>query len=135
MIEASCHCGSIEIALVAKPDYINLCDCTLCAKSGGAWGYFKNADVTVKGDTSGYRRIDYPKPAVEIKFCPRCGNTTHWALTEHHPGDQIGVNMRLFDPATIEGIEARTLDGHNWTGDGPVQHRREPGVLGKDVFL
>ena len=130
-----CHCGAITLTLSSKPGYINLCDCSLCAKSGGAWGYFTSDEVTVDGDTSTYRRSDYEKPAVELRFCPNCGCTTHWVLTEHYEGNRVGVNMRIFDPTELAGIEARTLDGRNWFGEEPANHRREPGHLGIDVFL
>ena len=132
---ASCHCGAVRVEISHLPEYINLCDCTLCAKSGGAWGYFKSAEVKVTGLTNGYRRTDYKKPAVEIQFCLDCGATTHWVLTELHEDDQLGVNMRLFEPSEIAGIEARSLDGRNWTGETAAAHRRSPGKLGDDIFL
>ena len=131
----SCHCGAITVTLSRQPDYINLCDCSLCAKSGGAWGYFTASEVRVDGETQSYRRRDYDKPAVEMQFCANCGTTTHWVLTEHHDGDRVGVNMRIFEPAALDGVEARTLDGRNWFGETDAAHRRPPGELGRDVFL
>lgn len=135
MISATCHCGAVSVTLAKRPEYINLCDCSLCAKTGGAWGYFASPDVGVSGDTKGYRRADYNAPAVEIRFCEICGTTTHWILTEHYEGDRVGVNMRIFEPSDVAGIEARTLDGRNWSGVTEADHRRTPGRLGIDVFL
>ncbi len=134
-MKGGCHCGAVSVALQSKPEYINLCDCSLCAKSGGAWGYFTSDQVTVSGMTSSYRRADYDKPAVEMRFCANCGTTTHWVLTENFEGDRVGVNMRIFDPAELNGIEARTLDGSNWSGETDPVHRRPPGQLGSEVFL
>jgi len=130
-----CHCGAVKVTLTSRPEYINLCDCSLCAKSGGAWGYFKSGEVNVTGATSEYRRTDYDKPAVEMRFCGICGTTTHWLLTEDYEGDRVGVNMRIFEPIELDGIEARTLDGRNWFGETDARHRRPPGQLGSDVFL
>lgn len=130
-----CHCGAVQVTLAKPPAYINLCDCSLCAKSGGAWGYFEAGEVRVEGSTKGYRRTDYPKPAVEMRFCANCGTTTHWITTEHLDGDRMGVNMRIFEPKDVAGIEARTLDGRNWNGDTVPSHRRTIGTLGEDVFL
>lgn len=131
----SCHCGKVSITLSAKPEYINLCDCSLCSKSGGAWGYFTASEVEVSGQTNAYRRADYPEPAVEMHFCANCGSTTHRVLTEYCEGDRVGVNMRIFEPTELAGIEARTLDGRHWFGETEVEHRRPPGKLGHDVFL
>ena len=134
-MRGGCHCGRVSITLYSKPEFINLCDCTLCAKSGGAWGYFTSGEVEIEGTTKGYRRTDYDEPAVEMRFCPDCGTTTHWVLTEHFEGDRVGVNMRIFAPSELDGIEARTLDGRNWDGEKPAEHRRPVGILGQDVFV
>ncbi|MEL6528459.1 MAG: aldehyde-activating protein [Pseudomonadota bacterium] len=135
MISGGCHCGAVAVTLECKPDYINLCDCSLCLKTGGAWGYFASPQVSVSGPTSSYRRTDYEEPAVEIQFCGQCGTTTHWVLTEHHKGDRVGINMRIFEPSELAGIETRTIDGRNWFGETDAAHRRPCGELGKDVFL
>ena len=131
----SCHCGAVSVTLAHKPDYVNFCDCSLCAKTGGVWGYFESPDVTVKGQTSSYRRVDRETPACEMHACPNCSTTTHWHLTEHYDGDRVGVNMRIFEPAKLNGVEARFPDGRNWTGDTEPQHRRPHGKLGVDAFL
>ncbi|WP_379552052.1 GFA family protein [Qipengyuania sp. DGS5-3] len=134
-MKGACHCGAVSVEIERKPDFINLCDCSLCLKLGGAWGYFASDEATVSGSTSSYRRADYEAPAVQAHFCATCGTTTHWTLTEHHPGDRMGVNMRIFEPAMLAGVEARTLDGRNWFGGGEAEHRRAIGKLGQDVFL
>ncbi len=67
-MKATYHCGAVEVEveIAASPDYISLCDCSLCRKSGGAWGYFPGSQVKVTGTTRGYRRTDYDEPAVEV---------------------------------------------------------------------
>nr|WP_298897760.1 GFA family protein [uncultured Altererythrobacter sp.] len=134
-MKGACHCGAIAVELARKPEYINLCDCSLCLKSGGAWGYFTQTDVDVIGEAGSYRRSDHKEPAVQLHFCSKCGTATHWTLTEHFEGDRVGVNMRIFEPKELNGVEARTLDGRNWFGDGEANHRRPVGKLGEDVFL
>lgn len=131
----SCHCGAVQVTLASKPAFINLCDCSLCSKTGGAWGYFTQAQVEVSGSTKPYRRADRERPACEMRFCPECGTTTHWILTEYFDADRVGVNMRIFTPSQVAGIEARTLDGRNWSGETEPAHRRTPGLLGDEVFL
>jgi len=131
----TCHCSAITIEVAHKPEYVNFCDCTLCAKSGGAWGYYAAGEVTIAGSTRSYRRFDIDCPAIEIQFCRQCGTTTHWVLTEHCDGDRVGVNVRLFEPTELKGIEGRTLDGRNWTGESPAEQRRPIGTIGEDVFI
>ncbi|MEM1052694.1 MAG: aldehyde-activating protein [Pseudomonadota bacterium] len=131
----TCHCGAVSVTVAHKPEYVNFCDCTLCAKTGGVWGYYQSAEVTVMGQTRSYHRVDREIPACEMHSCPKCSTTTHWHLTKHFEGDRVGVNMRIFEPAEVAGIEARFLDGRNWTGETEPRHRRPIGKLGVDAFL
>lgn len=131
----TCHCGSVSLSVSHRPEYVNFCDCSLCAKSGGVWGYYKKSEVEIDGPTSSYRRTNYEQPAVEMHFCPKCGTTTHWVLTEHFEGDQVGVNARLFEPADLVGVETRYPDRRNWSGAEKPSQRRAPGKLGLDAFL
>ncbi len=136
-LEAHCHCGAIGVTIAQPPDYMQDCDCSLCRKSGGVWGYFDPADVTVSGTGPGYTRRDYPEPAVEIRFCARCGATTHWILTEAFvassgQNDRMGVNMKLFDGSDLTGVELRFPDGKNWFGEGTFGFRRAPVIIGED---
>ena len=131
----SCHCGAVHVRVAHRPPYVNFCDCSLCAKTGGVWGYYEEGEVEVEGHTSSYRRADYDEPQIELYFCPRCGSTTHWVTTEHFDGKRGGVNMRIFEPEELKGIEARFLDGRNWVNTRKPGHRRPPGVLGEDVFI
>ena len=138
--EASCHCGAVRVTIVHQPEFLQECNCSLCSKSGGIWGYFDPAQVQTAGDTGQYSRKDYPDPAVEIHFCKNCGSTTHWVLTENHiastgSNDRMGVNMRLFDSDNLQGIELRFPDGKNWTGDTEFGYRRASVILGEDYTL
>lgn len=135
MMTGSCHCGAVRLSVAHKPAFVNFCDCSLCAKSGGVWGYYESPEVTVEGETSAYCRADYDQPAVEMHFCPKCGTTTHWITTEHFDGERMGVNARIFEPGQLAGIEARFPDGRNWFGETDPTQRRPAGKLGVDVFL
>ena len=97
MLKLSCVCGQIRIATEKRPDYIHECNCTLCSKSGARWAYYHPEEVSVEGTTTCYSRQDKDDPAAEIQFCPTCGATTHFTLTESavskFGNTLMGVNM------------------------------------------
>lgn len=131
----SCLCGRIRLGVENRPEYINACNCTLCAKTGARWGYYAPADVTVDGDAKGYRRADKDEPNAEVRFCPDCGSTTHFVLTEgavaKFGGNTLmGVNMALADERELTGVEVRYPDGRAWSGAGGFGYRREPRIIG-----
>lgn len=126
----NCLCGAVSVTIDAKPEFIHDCNCSLCRKSGGAWGYMPPAMVSVSGDTVSFLRTDKQNAAAELHSCPTCGTTTHWELSEackdQNPSvDLMGVNMRVFDPIELKGVEIRFPDGKEWSGEGPFGYRRE----------
>lgn len=129
MLNLFCHCGRLRLELKRRPEFIHECNCTLCSKAGARWGYFHPAEVVVEGEAKGYRRDDKSDPNAEIRFCPTCGSTTHFVLTEAAVskfGDSvIGVNMWLADPQDLAGIELRFPDGRGWAGAGAFDYVRE----------
>ena len=108
-----CHCQAITLTIAASPLDLNGCNCTLCTKTGGLWGYFDPADVAITGQTGGYVRRDLT-PFLTTHFCPRCGVVTHWSPLPDARQNRMGVNMRLFPPEATHGLETRHHDGRSW---------------------
>ena len=126
---ATCLCGAVCVTIDAPPAFINDCNCSLCRKSGGAWGYFAPEAVTATGQTITIARTDKPSAAVDVHSCAACGATTHWVRTQafvdqHGANDMVGVNMRLFDPDELTGVEVHFPDGKAWNGESTYGFRR-----------
>ncbi|MEE4210058.1 MAG: hypothetical protein V2I43_12410 [Parvularcula sp.] len=137
-MRGECACGAVKVMINPKPDFIHDCNCSLCRKVGAAWGYFPSARVSAEGATHPYSRTDKGTPAVEVHSCPTCGSTTHFALTEsfkadNPDADQMGVNMRLFEPEQLGGIEVRYPDGRAWSGEGAFVYRAPSLVIGESA--
>jgi hypothetical protein len=134
MLQLSCLCGQVRIATEKRPDYIHECNCTLCTKSGARWAYYHPSEVSVEGATNTYSRQDKDDPAAEIHFCPACGATTHFTLTESavskFGNSMMGVNMWLADEKDLAGVELRFPDGRTWSGAGDFSYVREARLLG-----
>ena len=135
MLDLSCQCGAVRIAIERRPDFIHECNCSLCRKTGARWGYFAPPQVAVTGPTRGYCRADRNDPNAEVHFCPACGASTHFVLTASAVarfGDSVtGVNMRLAAAGQLDGIELRYPDGRAWGGAGQFSYVRAPTTLGE----
>lgn len=139
MLNLSCHCGQTRVKIAKQPDHINECNCTLCSKAGARWAYFHPSEVSVEGTTKGYCREDKDDPAAQIQFCPNCGSTTHFTLTENavakFGNTLVGVNMWLADERDLAGVELRYPDGRAWSGAGEFSYVREARILGQTGLL
>ena len=102
------------MTIAAPPPDLNGCNCTLCGKNGGLWGYFDPKNVHIVGETTGYIRRDLTTPALITHFCPTCGVVTHWSPLPSISQGRMGVNMRLFPPEVLAGLETRHHDGRSW---------------------
>lgn len=135
MIALTCHCEKVRVEVNRLPAFINACNCTLCRKSGGRWGYYNASEVSVTGTTQNYCRTDLETPAVALHFCPHCGATTHWTLTQAYQAEtganRVGVNMALLPDAELAGIEMRFPDGLSWDGEGDYSYVRVSEVIGR----
>ena len=133
-MQLSCACGQVRVTVEARPEFLHECNCSLCRKSGARWGYFHPSQVTVAGETRGYARQDKEDAAVEVRFCPTCGATTHFVLTQsgvaRFGNVQLGVNMGLAEERELAGVELRYPDGQAWSGAGEFGYVRAPRVLG-----
>lgn len=126
-MKGRCACGAIVVALARRPEWINRCDCSVCLRLGAAWGYFRPNEVTISGETSRFVRTDVPKAYSTFHFCPACGSTTHWSRLRENQKPQTGINMRLFEPDDLQGIEVRFSDGLRQAPGGPLPPpRHEP---------
>jgi hypothetical protein len=126
-VKGRCACGTITLELARPPEWINQCDCSVCFRLGAAWGYFPTDEVTIRGETAHFIRTDVPQAHSAFHFCPACGSTTHWSRLEGSRSQQTGINMRLFEPDELYGIEVRFSNGLRQAPGGPLPPaRHEP---------
>ena len=107
MIEASCHCGAVRMQIEQAPEVVTDCNCSLCHRVGGLWGYYRPEQVRVVGETVAYVQGDR---TLETHHCPTCGCTTHWRGVDRK-SDRMGVNTRMMPPQVLVGVRVRKLDG------------------------
>jgi len=113
-LEAKCHCGACSIRLSRKPDYVCNCNCSLCRTTGWRGVYFSSAEVEITGEFDSYVRSDLDEPFLRTMRCKRCGIVTHWEPLSEPPHERMGINANLLDPAVLEGVPVREIDGASW---------------------
>ena len=110
----SCHCGAVTVRLPRAPDYVSECNCSLCRKTGFRGIYFASDELEIAGSFDEYIRGDIGEPFLRNLRCATCGVATHWEPLTPPPHARMGVNARLFDPALLDGVEVRAVDGASW---------------------
>lgn len=110
----TCHCGRVRITLPRLPDEITQCNCSLCSKTGFQGIYYGSEELGIEGETDTYVRSDSNPAYLANHRCKHCGIVTHWTPLTDPPHERMGVNARLFEPGTFEGIRVKQVDGRSW---------------------
>ena len=98
---ASCGCGNIRLTTTGEPLQVYACSCLNCQReTGSVFSYsavFPQAQVSIAGTRSFWRREGDSGRWIETEFCPACG-TTVLCRMESWPG-VIAVSAGCFaDP-------------------------------------
>ena len=125
-MKGQCPCGGVTVTVPHRPKSLNSCNCTLCFKLGGLWGYYDPAEVTVHGETRAFQRNDI-EVWLDTNFCPTCSAVVSWTAVRDIGTPKMGVNMRLFDPEELLGVPVHFTNGRDDDGEGErPPHRHEP---------
>ena len=125
-IEGHCLCGAVTIALDNPAQHIEICQCDMCRRWGGAFYSAQSGDnpqVSGEGAITEYRSSDWAKRA----FCSKCGSNLWFRFL---PTGNRSFSAGLFEAATTYGIEKEIFvdEGAEWSrieGDHPRQTGEE----------
>lgn len=112
-VSGQCVCGAVTLEAPA-PEFVNSCNCTMCSKLGGLWSYYPGDEVTITGETRAFVRADLTETYLATHHCPVCAAVTHWVPLGDPPHARMGVNARLLEWGTLDGVEVRQCDGRSW---------------------
>ena len=110
MLTGSCHCGAVQIQVPRKPRRLTSCNCSICRRQAGLWGYYDPSKVKIVARKGALARYCWGDKSLWLCRCATCGCVTHW-LPTRRGGNRMGVNFRNFDPSVIESTRVRRFDG------------------------
>jgi len=106
VIEATCHCGAVTIAVHAVPVEVTSCNCSICRRTAVLCAYYTREQVRITGKTATYQWGDRD---ITFHRCQICGCQTHW--WPNIDIDRVGVNARLMAPEIAASAAVRNFDG------------------------
>lgn len=110
MLTGSCHCGAVQIHVARKPRRLTSCNCSICRRQAGFWGYYEPSQVKITARRGAVDRYVWGDKCLALCRCAKCGCVTHW-LPIARGGKRMGINFRNFDPSVIETTRIRRFDG------------------------
>jgi hypothetical protein len=110
LIESSCHCGAVRLAIDIAPTDVTDCNCSICRRYGTLWAYYPTARVRFVEPVGATDIYMWDDRAIEFHRCKTCGCVTHWSPVDPERG-RTGVNARLMEPEVLAAARVRRLDG------------------------
>jgi hypothetical protein len=110
MLTGSCHCGAVKIEVPRKPRTLTSCNCSICRRHGGIFGYYDKRQVKIVARRDALHRYIWGDKCIAHCRCATCGCLTHWQ-PNGRAGNRMGVNFRNFDASVIESTRVRRFDG------------------------
>jgi hypothetical protein len=110
LIEASCHCGAVRLAIDNAPTEVTDCNCSICRRYGVLWAYCPTTEVQVSPPTGATAVYMCNDRSQEFHRCAHCGCVTHWRALDP-ARTRMGVNARLMQPDVLAKARIRRLDG------------------------
>jgi hypothetical protein len=98
------------------PAEVLSCNCSLCRRTAGIWGFYEFGTVVVQGHPENTEAYIWGDRTLRNVRCRTCGIVTHWEPIDPTPGARHGVNLRNFEPALVDALVVRRFDGADtWT--------------------
>jgi hypothetical protein len=90
MVQASCHCGAVQLTIADAPIEVTDCNCTICRRYGALWAYYTRDKIAIAGSTDVYQRSE---KGLEFHRCTRCGCITHWDPASRRWGGPLQTSV------------------------------------------
>lgn len=125
-MKGHCLCGAVGIELTGAKDEVEICQCTMCRRWGGAFYVALTGDsFAISGEDAitAYASSEWGERA----FCSKCGTNIWWRFK---PTGNRSFSAGLFDEASGLAIEKEIFvdEGADWCrlkGDHPRQTATE----------
>lgn len=111
MLNASCHCGAIQIEASERPHSLTRCTCSICRRYGALWAYFTRRTATVSCEPDTISAYSWGDKSIEFIHCRSCGCLTHYESVDKGVDSHVALNARMMSPADIADIPIKTFDG------------------------
>ena len=123
---AACSCGQLTVKCAGKPVRVSICHCLACQRrTGSVFGEqarFKKDDIKeISGRSTLYVRIGDKGGKISYRFCPTCGATVYYMMSNEPELVAIPVGAFAdpkFPTPILSFYESRK---HDWVKvpDGP----------------
>ena len=108
-----CHCRRVRFEVTAPARLeVSECNCSICGKSGYLHLIVATDRFLLLSGREALTTYSFNTGVAKHHFCSYCGIKSFY-IPRSHP-DDVSVNARCLDSATVESMSITPFDGQRW---------------------
>ncbi len=107
-----CHCGAVRFEVTGTIEAVEVCNCSICAKTGYLHWEVEPAAFRLLDPDAPIRNYQFGSMTSKNLFCERCGISA-FRRSRSRP-DRVDVNVRCLDAVDAEALPVAHFDGRSW---------------------
>lgn len=108
----SCHCGAVRYEVTGELAGLEVCNCSICTRTGYVHWAVPPADFRLRCDWSAIATYEFGTRTAKHHFCRTCG-ISPFRVSRSDP-DQVTVNVRCLEGVDLDALAPRLFDGRDW---------------------
>jgi hypothetical protein len=108
----SCHCGAVRFSADGELTGLEVCNCSLCARTAYVHWYVPAEAFRLEGGEGALETYQFGTRTSQNTFCRTCG-ISPFRRARSDP-DKVDVNVRCLEGIDLDALPTRPFDGRNW---------------------
>lgn len=110
--EGGCHCGAVRFRVRVMRHRAIECNCSICSRKGFLHLIVPPEDFDLLQGEGELATYTFHTGVAKHRFCKTCGIHPFYRPRSHP--DQVSVNLRCLEDASLDGFEIEGFDGSRW---------------------
>ncbi len=107
-----CHCGAVAFEVDGRPEEVEVCNCSMCAKRAFLHWYVARDAFRLLTPWDAIATYTFNTGVAQHYFCKTCGICSFY-VPRSDP-DKYSVNVRCLDGVDPDRFDPKPFDGRNW---------------------
>lgn len=112
LYRGSCHCGAVAFEASGDLGVVEVCNCSICAKTGYLHWYVEPKNFRLLTSEDAIADYQFGTHTAHNLFCRTCG-ISPFRRARSDP-DKWNINVRCLEGVDIDSLEIEVFDGQNW---------------------
>ena len=108
----SCHCGAVRYEAEGQIEFVELCNCSICSRTGYLHWYVAPERFRLLSSRDAITTYLFGTRVAQHYFCKTCG-VSPFRRARSNP-HEVDINVRCLEGVDVAALPVKHFDGRNW---------------------